>query len=279
MSDGTLLAMVHPFGQSLIANGRSQATASAYTSDVRKFVNWIEVNHLGTVENFDTLAAAYINAEREGEHNRNTVLRYMSSIRAFYNFLRSTGMELPEPFVAYKGPKPVRASSHPLPGLMVDVDAMVLAAYRPHHKVLIALCGYAGLRVSEARSICPRSLFMDGEANWWLAIHGKGGVYREVPVSDQLLRVLADYGHASGPDVPYVDIKDRAARQAIKGVARRAGITRDVSSHDLRHTFGTTVYSRTKDLRVTQDLMGHASSATTEGYTKVSQGAKLGAIQ
>ena len=277
----TLRAMIAPFRGSLRAGGRSEATAAAYASDIKKFVEWCEKRSVADNDHFAhyaELAADYVNEERH-ENNHNTVLRHMSSIRCFYSFLRTVPVDVTEPFINYRGPKATRASSHPLPGLMVDVEAMILAAYRPHHKVLIGLCGYAGLRVTEARTITPRSLFQDHEANWWLAVHGKGGVYREVPVTDKLLTVLTDYATAGAPDEPYVDVKDRAARQAIKEVARRAGISRDVSSHDLRHTFGTTIYSNTKDLRVTQELMGHASSSTTETYTLVSQKAKRDAVE
>lgn len=281
METSTLRALIPSFRDSLIAQGRSESTAQAYCSDIRRFATYVDgrPGNDDVFTEYAPLAEDFINTERSTEKHANTILRHMSSLRAFYHYLRSVPVDATEPFVSYKAPRLQRASAHPLPGLMVDVNSMIVAAWRPHHKVLIALCGYAGLRVSEARSITPRDLFQDADDNWWLAVHGKGGVYREVPVSDELLQVIAEYGIVSAPDQPYVNLSDRAARAAITNIGRRAGITRNVSSHDLRHTFGTSIYSKTKDLRVTQELMGHASSSTTEGYTQVAQQAKLQAVK
>lgn len=278
-------ALIGPFRQSLLSNGRSEMTAKSYASDITMFVNWIEATStvitLNPFTSYADLAKAYVNEERSVT-NANTVIRRMSSIRSFRTYLRSVDGHgvppIPEPFVNYKGPKAQRASSHPLPDLMGDVDVMVAKATHPSHRVLIGLCGYAGLRISEARSITPRSLFQDHQARWWLAVHGKGGVYREVPVSAKLFAIIDDTPTPSGPDEPYVDMQDRAARQAVTRVATKAGITRAVSSHDLRHTFATTIYRKTKDIRVTQELLGHASSATTEIYTQVTQDNKMEAV-
>lgn len=264
------------FEAHLLTQGRSPATARAYVADIRKFVDATDA----TVATYDTDAKSFVNGLRTNPSVTTpvgSILRYMSAIRSFQRYLLSLGMAVAEPFEGYRGPKPVRASAHPLPGMMVDVDAMVKAAWRPHHKVLIGLCGYAGLRVTEARSVTPRSLMRDHEGHWWLTVTGKGGAYREVPVADELFALLDDNA-PEDPDTPFVPVGDRQARKAITEVAKRAGVTRGVSSHDLRHTFGTEIYSKTKDLRVTQELLGHASSQTTEGYTGVNAEAKRSAV-
>jgi integrase/recombinase XerC len=265
---------VDGFRDYLINHGRSRQTALAYSGDVRRFTDWMIED--GSTD-FGDAANRYVTELRQ-EQAAATVTRAMSAIRAFREYLMRRQVITTEPFVGYRAPKRQRATAHPLPGMMDDVDAMVKGAWRPHHKILIGLCGYAGLRVSEARSITPRSLYQDNDERWWLAIYGKGGVYREVPVSDKLLELLVEYADADTPDTPYVPVQDRAARKAITEIGARVGIAREVSSHDLRHTFGTDVYSRTKDLRITQELLGHASSSTTEGYTGVTAAAKLAAI-
>lgn len=267
---------VEGFQQYLLDQGRSKNTASAYASDARKFTEWL---FLDGATNFGTAANRYINEQRDADVASASVVRSMSAIRSFRNYLCNNVEQVNEPFVGYKSPRRYRATAHPLPRLMLDVDDMVQAAWRPHHKLLVGLCGYAGLRVSEARSVTPRSLVRDPDDEWWLTIHGKGGSYREVPVNEKLIYLLAEYGHAEGPDDPFVPIQDRAARRAITEIGKRAGVARPVSSHDLRHTFASEVYSRTKDLRVTQELMGHSSSVTTEGYTGVRAAAKRAAVE
>jgi site-specific recombinase XerD len=272
-------AHVKLFRDALLAAGRSEATAEAYASDVNKFFQWHEVRGQHPSEStYGADTNEFITELRKGGTASNgSILRYMSTLRAFHRYLIANGVQATIPFLNYRAPKAHRASAHPLPGMMIDVDAMIKASWRPHHRVLIGLCGYAGLRVSEARSITPRSIITDHEGNHWLAVYGKGGTYREVPVAAELLTLLVDYAPAL-PDQPYVEVADRSARKAITEIAKRAGIARGVSSHDLRHTFGTEVYSKTKDLRVTQELLGHASSQTTEGYTGISADTKRAAV-
>ena len=269
---------IEPFHAELVATGRSTATARSYASDARKFCAWVDETPPPSegVDDYGHRATAFVQELRVGGAPASSVLRYMASLRAFYRYLEPLTPVTP-PFVGYRSPKPGRPVAHPLPNLKVDVDSMVLAAWRPHHKMLIGLCGYAGLRVSEARSMTPRSLIQDENGNHWLAVHGKGGTYREVPVTQELLAILRSVP-VNNPDQPDVPIADRTARKVISDIAKRAEISRDVSSHDLRHTFGSEIYNKTKDLRVTQELLGHQSSQTTEGYTGVDAEAKRQAV-
>jgi site-specific recombinase XerD len=151
---------------------------------------------------------------------------------------------------------------------MPGVLAMYDAARSPEHKALIVLCGMLGLRVSEARSITLDSFNDDLSV---LTIRGKGDKTRIIPLSDKVREYLrpaiiqAGYT-TSGRLVP---LQDRTARQAITRMGRRAGLSASVSSHDLRMTFGTAAYHNSGDLRAVQELLGHASSATTELYTHV----------
>jgi site-specific recombinase XerD len=266
------------FQKYLLAGGRSEATASNYASDLRKFQGWVSQTGVGGQTDFGSAAEAFITDLRDDpEASSASVLRYMSALRSYWKFASRTDPTVTQPFVDYRGPRSHKMTAHPLPGMMADVDAMIRSTYRPHHKILIALCGYAGCRVSEARSITRRSLFQDHQGHWWLGIYGKGGTYREVPVMDRLFDLLDD-APPGDPDEPYVPINDRAARAAITNIGQRARISRPVASHDLRHTFGSWVYGQTKDLRVTQELLGHADSRTTQGYTYIEQERKRAAV-
>jgi len=281
MAPHLLRAQIEPWGNNLAQFGRSPNTVTAYMGDMNKLVDWYHDHQLDPFPEFSDLAAAYVTMNKAGMANA-SVVRSMSAVRSFRTYCEAnTDLELDEPFVGYKTPARYRPTAHPLPRGMLDVDAMVDSAWRPHHKILVGLCGYAGLRITEARSVTPRSLMQDADGDWWLTIWGKGGVYREVPVSDKLLYILDTFAVrslADEPDTPYVATKDRGARSAITDIGARAGVSRKVSSHDLRHTFGTDIYNRTKDLRVTQELMGHSSSQTTEGYTGVAQAQKNAAL-
>jgi site-specific recombinase XerD len=277
----TPLTKASPFDEFydyIVSQGRSEKTALAYASDMRKFLNWTGSTGID-LSTYDTQTKAFINELRQSPNaSRSSVIRYMSSLRAYREFLASQGADVPVPFVGYKAPTPYRLGAHPLPGGTADVHAMVEAATKLEHKLLIALCGFAGLRVSEARTITPRSVIRDEQGYLWLSVLGKGDKYREVPVSDDLRVILVPAMSKREPDEPFVRLQDRGARKAITMIGIRAGISRTVSSHDLRHTFGSDIYNKTKDLRVTQELLGHASSSTTEGYTGISQEAMRKAV-
>lgn len=134
-------------------------------------------------------------------------------------------------------------------------------------KALVALCGLCGTRVAEAVSVMPDDV--DFETNT-LAIHGKGDKLRHVPISEAaavLLRPAVESAREAGTNV--VRVRDRAARSMITRLGEKAGLPRRIASHDLRATFATEVYNKTKDLRLVQELMGHASITTTEIYTAV----------
>src|SRR6478752_701308 len=98
-----------------------------------------------------------------------------------------------------------------------------------------------------------------------VTIKGKGEKIRVVPVSDEAWNVIASRvtnSFCTG-DAPVVGLKDRFARRGIKDLGKRAGLQRDISSHDLRATFATAVYDKTKDIRLAQYLLGHFSVETT----------------
>ena len=267
---------VADFKAHLTELGLAEATIRAYGSDIRSLLDYLPPLLGG--EEWHRLVRQHVNNLRDEGKSPASVTRAMTAIRAYRIYLSLEGVYHQDPFVGYRGPRRKRATPHPLPGGKSDVEAMLRACHRPSHRLLVALCGLAGLRVAEARSVTPRSL-LERPDGWWLSILGKGGVYREVPVSDELLQIIlmsVDPHHP--PDALYVDLSDRGARKAITDVGERAGISREVASHDLRHTFGSDVYARTKDLRVTQELLGHASSSTTEVYTGVSQSAMRNAL-
>jgi site-specific recombinase XerD len=76
-----------------------------------------------------------------------------------------------------------------------------------------------------------------------------------------------------------IPLEDRNARALITGIARRSGIITTVSSHDLRATFATTVYDKTKNIRLVQSLLGHASVNTTMAYLGIDNDQARAAVE
>ena len=146
---------------------------------------------------------------------------------------------------------------------------MINCAKNTEQESLIALGGLAGCRISE--SLACTTDWIDLQ-DMTLTIRGKGDKTRTVPIGPYAWRYMQEsYVMAfSKPDKRLISYRDRFARQIVCNLGVRAGLSRRVASHDLRATFATAVYDDTLNLRLVQELLGHASSNTTEIYTGVS---------
>lgn len=251
-------------GAALLRKGRSANTARAYLSDAKAFLEAAggTPNLIDDPEAFSVAALNYVDVRRP-DWSAATTTRKVSSLRALGDAIHKI-----DPLPGYKLPSRGRTPAHPLPGGVPDVIAMIRATKDPHHRALVALCGLAGLRISEARSLTTRDFTVDHAGARWLRVKGKGDRERTIPLS----RICRDYVE---PVLNYEQdnellfkITDRGARKMITALGQKA-LGMDVASHDLRMTFGTAVHDSTHDLRVTQELLGHASSSTTELYTAV----------
>lgn len=153
---------------------------------------------------------------------------------------------------------------------------MIGVSRNHEEKALVGLMGFAGCRVTEARSIRPDNIDVESLR---LTIVGKGDKTRIVPLSDEAFNIIADaYVYAKLNDTALITYGDRFARECVKNMGKRAGVAREVASHDLRMTFGTMIFNKTMNIRVAQELLGHESSGTTEVYTGVAMEQMIEAV-
>jgi integrase/recombinase XerD len=267
----TFADQVFEFGKRLRSDGLSDRTIRAYMRDVMAFTH--ECQKVGaspdetTPDMLAECARVYINKTRT-QVSAATTNRRIVSLRAFFRYTYDC-----DPLYRYKAPPPAPGKAHPLPNLMDDVRAMLAVAKR-EARVAIALCGFAGLRVDEARNLKLDDVDFHG---LMITVHGKGEKTRYVPLAPELYEILSQHRHQHGQD-NFITMTDRGVRAAITRAGLAAGIGRPVASHDLRMTFGTVVYDKTKDLRVTQELLGHSDPKTTERYTGITEAAKVAAV-
>lgn len=193
-----------------------------------------------------------------------TTSRRLSSLRQFAKWAGWGPM-----FGDYTAPVPLKGQPHPLPEGVEGVRNMISYAGNERQAALIALCGLCGLRIAEALTVKPSDFDLH---SMFLIVRGKGDKQRKVPVSRQAWQVLHKpvlEAYCEGNDREIVRLQDRHARAIVTALGVKAGLRRRVSSHDLRATFATEVYNRTKDQRLVQVLLGHASGTTTEIYIGV----------
>ena len=208
-----------------------------------------------------------------------TVVRKASALRQFYGFLLDEGERADDPSPALPQP----ATRRPLPKILshAEVEALFARAEmeaesdRPEAIRLLALLELlygSGLRASELVSLPLSAVPRDAP---FLAIVGKGGQQRMVPVSGRAKQALSRW-LAVRPEGRYL-FPSRGKHltrvrlfQLLKDLAARAGLDpAKVSPHVLRHAFATHLLEGGADLRVLQTLLGHADIATTQIYTHV----------
>lgn len=268
-----------------VERGLASATIRAYDSDLRSFGKWLGERDW-TAHPERALAYLASLARPPAPSRPATHRRKAAALRAFYRFCFAE--ELIDVDIASRLdlPRPGR----PLPSTLdqIEVEAL-LEAVQPidsvsiRDRALLELLYSSGLRVSEALGLDLDDLSIStGSAR----VIGKGDLERIVPVGDVALKALSRYlDDAGGRAAPASDGRDAhrggplfvsirghrlgrmEAWRAVRRAALRAGLGRQVTPHTLRHSFATHLLEGGADLRVVQELLGHASITTTQLYT------------
>jgi len=278
-----------------IANERQLAdkTSEAYGRDIGQFLTFL-ASHLNRLPDMPQLLAlqardvrAFLASRRgEGVGSR-SLARTLSALRMFYKFLERRGYGKNDairavalPKLPHSVPKPLTAPK--ATALVEGTDTDIGSPDQPEwisarDTAVLALLYGSGLRISEALTLKRKDAPTKGRD--MLRVHGKGGKTRVVPVlpiareavelylklcpmglgSDDPLFVGA-YGKQLSPRI--IQLKIARARAAL-------GLPETATPHALRHSFATHLLGAGADLRAIQELLGHASLSTTQGYTEV----------
>lgn len=274
--DITIDNRLDQFRMMLVDRGRSDRTAKIYSDQMRRMHMWRSTPAYAHGAEADDIAR-WINQGRESGDSAATTRQKLAAARAY---LVWAGEDL-GPLGDYKAPPLPAPAPHPLPGGMADVAKMIDHVAgggwsdRPWLRHAIALGGYAGLRISESRSLKWGSVdFNRGE----LVVRGKGDKTRVVPMSDKLRVILTVVPERNSRDTLICwGVSDSVVRKCISQVAYDVGLN-DVSSHDLRATFATELYRKTGDVVMVSKLLGHASIATTQAYLGFDQDIAAAAV-
>ena len=265
----------------------SAHTVAAYGRDLALFLDFL-TEHLGEQPSLAAIDAlrpgdfrAYLARRAQDGIERGSLARGLSVLRGFLRFLQRRGLAATTALAALRSPK--LPHSVPKPLTIVDAAASLdataeVASSRWQGKrdtAILALLYGCGLRLSEALGL-TRAEAPLGEM---LAVTGKGGKQRLLPVLPAVRQAVADYlaacpyflakegplfvGTRGGP------LNPRLVQRQMASLRSRLGLAETATPHALRHSFATHLLGAGGDLRAIQELLGHASLSTTQRYTSV----------
>ncbi|MGI8584840.1 MAG: tyrosine recombinase [Thermoleophilaceae bacterium] len=279
------------FDATLVRLGMAENTRRAYGRDVEGLARWAQGHELDPVTLGPRDLRRYAAVLSERGASRSTVARKLAAIRSFYRRALEREAVPANPADLVASPK----RDAYLPRVLKPAEAAALVESIPagdplalRDRALLELAYAGGLRAEELTNLDVADLDPDGEE---LRVTGKGGRTRVIPAGEPAWRALERYldrGRSalaapaerpepalflskSGRRLSTSDVRRRLARWA-----RRAGLPPDfptgLSPHALRHSFATHLLEGGADLRVIQELLGHATISTTQIYTRVEPG-------
>jgi integrase/recombinase XerD len=286
-----------------VERGMSRHTVGAYGRDLHRYASYLADQGITDPSQVTSaMIGNYAAQLREGVAARDgagwiepplasaSAARAVIAVRSLHRFACAEGLTAEDPARSIRPPKPARRLPKALS--LEQVQAMLTVPATDtevgiRDAALLELLYGTGIRISEAVALDVDDVDRlvragSGEPTPGLRVLGKGGKERIVPVGSYARGALDAYlvrgrpALAAGRGTPALFLNTRGGRLSrqsawavLRSVAEKAGVTTDVSPHTLRHSYATHLLDGGADVRVVQELLGHASVTTTQIYTLV----------
>jgi integrase/recombinase XerD len=260
----------------------SENTVQAYDRDLRRFVAWLANRRIEGLTISDL--SGYPAWLTQQELAPASISRHVVSLKVFFRYLQLESV-LSENQAELLGTQKLWQR---VPSVLStdEIDALLTAPKPPQpwprrDRAILELLYATGCRVSELSNLKTRDLHLDER---YCVCHGKGDKQRVVPLGKKAVAAVEAYLQHERPKLAarqatpsvFLVLSTRGARlrreriwELIKRYAKLAGCNGDLSPHSLRHSFATHLLAGGADLRQVQEMLGHASIATTQIYTHV----------
>jgi len=263
----------------------SAYTVRNYTTDLLDFFNFLRGNGIGSLKDVDRLTLRdYLSHLMKQGLVKASIARKLSAIRSFYRYLLQEGLVSTSPVATTSSPKldkrlPSFLTIEEVGRLLEAPDLSTPQGQRD--RALLELLYASGLRVSELVRLNLEQINLDTRE---IRVWGKGAKERVVLMGKPAAEALNTYLSQSRPKLLeekrsstlFVNryggrLPERGIQRILEKYARLAGIDKRVHPHLLRHTFATHLLDGGADLRVVQELLGHADLSSTQIYTHVTK--------
>ena len=272
-----------------VERGRAANTLAAYRRDLQAYEAWLRCRGIGLAEVDENDVAAYVTHLRTAGRAPATVARALVTVRSFHRFLVDEGHTEADPTGDVGSPRVPQG----LPKALTEAEVASLlgaavgedATARRDRAILELLYG-TGMRISELVGLSLGDLT---QGDGVVRVFGKGAKERVVPLGRYASSAVAEWLTATGrgamaparwarrgdAEALFLNARGgRLSRQGAWGIVRRyadrVGLGDRLTPHVLRHSCATHMLDHGADIRVVQELLGHASIATTQVYTRVS---------
>ena len=264
----------------------SKHTVKAYYSDILDYLIWLGEQSCETAD-YKKLKE-YLYFIQKFDYKKTTISRKISSLRTFYKYLfkiQKVDSNPGESLVLPKRPKslPKFLTAYEVEQILNSINIETPAGYR--NKTILELLWATGMRVSELSGLNFEDLYLDENE---IRVFGKGAKERIILVSERAKTYLMRYIEtarplvAKGYDTSYNEqspvfinntgyrLQPKTIAKAINDTVEKIQLPKHVTPHVFRHSFATHLIEGGADLRVVQELLGHASISNTQIYTHIS---------
>ena len=263
----------------------SSHTIRAYGADITAFLIWLDGKKPEDIKYSNV--KEYLLFIYKFNYSKTTLARKISAIRTFYKYLYREKITDSNPVVGINSPKkqkklPEVLSEQEIEQILNQVDISTPAGFR--NRTILELLYATGMRISELCSLTYQNLNLDNDE---ITVFGKGQKERIVLVSKRAKNFLEDYlktarnlvakGYeiSQSQDAPLFinntgfKLQPQTVRMVLKKIMNNLELPKHVTPHKFRHSFATKMLDNGADLRIVQELLGHASITNTQIYTHV----------
>lgn len=267
-----------------VERGLSENTINSYGIDLKLFLEYLRENEIPSFKQVNKeVIVNYMQSEKNNNKANSSILRSVSSLRKFFQYLAQEKIIEKDPMLLIDTPK----KKQHLPQVLTKEEVEKLLRSPNTGQVLglrdramLELMYATGLRISEIINLKLEDLHLTMGT---LQTLGKGHKERIVPVGDEAIKWVNRYLEEARPKLlkqkrsNYLFLNfhgNNLTRQGVwknlKAEVRKAGIQKNITPHTLRHSFATHILENGADLRIVQELLGHANISTTQIYTHLS---------
>ncbi|MDA9470266.1 site-specific tyrosine recombinase XerD [Enterococcus sp. 5H] len=269
-----------------IERGLSLNTRKSYERDLYKYLAFVEEQKIDSWQEIDRyIIMEYLQRLHSEQNSSATIIRMISTLRGFHQFLRQERLTDHDPMQHIDSPK----KAQKLPNTL-SIDEVTLLIETPdtskplgiRNRTILEVMYATGLRVSELVDLKIGDLHL---AMGLLQTLGKGDKERIIPLGDYAIQWIEKYLEEARPFLTrknqneirlFVNNHGKPlSRQGVwknlKQIVREAGIDKNITPHTLRHSFATHLLENGADLRIVQELLGHADISTTQIYTHITK--------